>query len=326
MLTPPAMIDITEFNQVFTIPPDHGYGERLYNEISRNRRILEKLFFDRLVEVLKVNTANLYPPRTMQDLRDLHYRIVDSEIALHNKHCLLFYLLKDLSPSTHTETELAAAFAHAVHLPAKLWTFLEGLWALDRLQFQTATDYLTHPSLIPTFPDDILDTLLKHAKEEDARLALAYYHTVSPPLKSVEVRDRFFKYLADINVTEAFYWARARSGEEHRHLLELLIQQTLHSFAGEKRAARGVELVDLPLSEEEEEWFEAYLIEGRGRLLHGARDTVMMRRIATGRLKEAVRDGGVKGRKYDDVSWEVVKDGIGRGLGPRKDEDSFMEV
>ena len=274
--------------------------------------------------------GNLYPPRTINDLRELHKRIVSSPIALVNKHCLLFYLLKDLSPSIHSETEIAASFARTVHLPNKFWTFLEGLWALDRLQFQTATEYLTHPSLLPTFPEEILNVLLKHAGEtgsgrgKDEALALAYYHTVQPPLKSEEVRESFFAYLADRSVTEAFYFARARPQDEQRRLLELLISQTLQSFSGERRAERGVELVDLPLNADEEEWFEEFLLEGKGRNLHGSRDTVMMRRIATGKLKEAVRDGGVKGRKFDDVNWEVVKDGIGRGLGPRKEEETFV--
>lgn len=193
------MIEIKDFNQVFNLSPDHGYSEHLHSEIIKNRRILDnKLFFDRLAEVLRVKTGNLYPPRTINDLSELHKRIVSSPIALVNKHCLLFYLLKDLSPSIHSETEVAASFARTVHLPNKFWTFLEGLWALDRLQFQTATEYLTHPSLLPTFPEEILNVLLKHAGEtgsgrgKDEALALAYYHTVQPPLKSEEVRERFF--------------------------------------------------------------------------------------------------------------------------------------
>jgi hypothetical protein len=80
-----------------------------------------------------------------------------------------------------------------------------------------------------------------------------------------------------------------------------------------------MEFVSLPLTETEENWVETYLIEGKGRTLRGASDTVEMRRIATGRLKEAAGNAGLKGRKHDQVNWEVLREGVKRGLGPRTD-------
>ena len=51
------MIEIKDFEQVFNLSPDHGYSEHLHSEIIKNRRILDnKLFFDRLVEVLRVKS------------------------------------------------------------------------------------------------------------------------------------------------------------------------------------------------------------------------------------------------------------------------------
>ncbi|KAF2500030.1 hypothetical protein BU16DRAFT_556519 [Lophium mytilinum] len=271
--------------------------------------------------------AHHYPPRTPSDLAALHKTITHAPIPDPQKQCLLFYLLKDLSPSTHTEHELAAAFATATLMPQKLWTFMEGLHALDRQQFLTAVEFLSHPSLLPTYTEEVLECLLKHARGgEDEKLALAYFHAVRPPLERKEVRDKFVDYLAERSVVEAFYFVRGRPEDERRGLVEIVVASALGAFSGVRKAARGAELVDLPLDEEEEGWVEEYLVEGKGRNLHGARDTVMARRIATGRYRQALHDGGVKGRRYDEVTWDVVKDGLARGLGDRSHEEPFVVV
>jgi len=204
---------------------------------------------------------------------------------------------------------------------------MEGLHAMDRQHFHTATEYLSHPSLLPTFADDILECLLKHARSgEDEKLALAYFHNVRPPMERKEVRDRFVGYMAERSVVEAFYFVRTRPEDERRGLLEVVVSSALHAFSGEWRVARGTELVELPLDEDEEEWIEKFLTEGKGRSLHGARDTIMARRIATGRYREALHDGAVKGRRYDDVTWDVVKDELSKGLGDRMDQEPFELV
>lgn len=284
----------------------------------------------------------LYPPRNTQQLRDLHERIINADTSLHNKHCLIFYLLKDLSPQHHGPTELATRFALGVHLEKRFWTFIEGLWALDHLEFRTAVENLTHPSIIPTFPDEIMLTLLKGREKlgsvgvqkapEDDILPLAYYNCVKPPLEDQKVRNEFAKYLSLRNVTETYCWIRDRPEYEHKPLLEILIEQTLEhsnwSGVGEKdsypRSDKAVEFVSLPFSEEEEEFVEKFLTEGKGRNFQGAQDTVLMRRVAMGRLADVANDHDTRGRRVDGVTWDLLKDGISHGLGPRKDEESFV--
>jgi hypothetical protein len=85
-------------------------------------------------------------------------------------------------------------------------------------------------------------------------------------------------------------------------------------------------LVGLPFNEEEEEWFEKYLIEGDGRNCNGANETLLIRRMATGRLKEAASVGGLRRMKTDHVQWGALKDGIQRGLGPRSDVGTPFKV
>lgn len=274
-----------------------------------------------------ISARNVYPPKGDKGLHDLHKHIIDAPIALHFKHCLLFYLLKDLSSNAHEQPEIAEDFARSVYLASRYWTFVEGLWALDHLQCQTAVGHLTHPSIIPTFPDEILLVLLNHvATAQDPSvhvLPLAYYNCANPPLESEEVKIEYTKYLARRTVTETFYWIRERAEYEQHQLLGALIKETLQGSISRSdeptlsKEERATELISLPFTDEEEQWIEKFLTEGDGRNLPHAADTVLMRRIATGRLYTAAGDLPVKGRKHDHVNWEILKDGVKNGLGPR---------
>jgi hypothetical protein len=229
-----------------------------------------------------------------------------------------------------------------VHLEKRFWTLVDGLWALDHLQFATAVGHLTHPSILPTFPDEIMHTLLTGRDKlgslgmqrdpKDDILALAYYNCVKPPLEDQKVRNEFAKYLAGRNVTEMYYWIHSRPEYEQKPLLEILIEQTLEKNAWSEgpehdvytRDAKAIELVSLPFSEEEEEFIEKFLTEGKGRTFQSAQDTVMMRRIATGKLTDVAAEAGIRGRRVDGVNWEILQGGVKRGLGPRKDEQGFV--
>jgi hypothetical protein len=272
----------------------------------------------------------IYPPSPEDQLRELHKRINAAPISDHYKHSLFFYLLKDFSDGDGEEVPIAESFAQKVHLEKRFWTFVEGLWLLDNLEYTFAVSNLTHPSIIPTFPDEIMAVLLRHtstptASPDEAILPLAYYNCANPPLAGKEVKTDFVKYMADRNVTETLFWIRGRPEYEQRELLEVLVEETLDRNGwgpDDKtytREDKAMEFVSLPLTETEENWVETYLIEGKGRTLRGASDTVEMRRIATGRLKEAAGNAGLKGRKHDQVNWEVLRDGVKRGLGPRTD-------
>lgn len=361
---PYKMIDIQDFDAVFPT----GYTNELRQQIKINRKHLGgRTFFERLLDLLHIqgtispalretltnnHTARkYYPPANTSDLKKLHERITTSSIAPHYQHALLFYLLKDLSPSHHDTSlsdasgrEPATSFAESVHLEKRFWTFVEGLWDLDHLAFAPAVNALTHPSVIPTFPDEILAVLLANCDERKGRgvagdedmdeLPLAYWTAVQPPLEDREVRIAFAKYFAVRNVSETLYWLRERPEYEQEELLQVLVHGTLEppSFviADEEeytRADRAVELVGLPFTEEEEAVVERYLTEGKGRSLKGAQDTIMMRRIATGRLEQVV-DSGVKARgaKHDGLDWDVLKRGVESGLGPRGDTASAFKI
>ena len=205
------------------------------------------------------------------------------------------------------------------------------------MNFETAVGQLTHPSIIPTFPDEIMLTLLNRRfyhgqKAFDDVLPLAYYNCAKPPLVKEDVKTEFVKYMAGRNVTETFYWIRARPEYEHKPLLDILIEETLDRSAWSSsdeeytREEKAMEFVSLPFDDGEEAYVDHFLTEGKGRNFRGAGDTVMMRRIATGRLQQAVGDVANKGRKHDNVNWDLLKDGVKRGLGPRRDEETPFVV
>lgn len=69
-----------------------------------------------------------------------------------------------------------------------------------------------------------------------------------------------------------------------------------------------MELINLPFDDTEESWFEDVLLHGLGRTLHGAKDTVMMRRLATGKLSNLSTDlEALSGKKIDGINWDVLK-------------------
>jgi hypothetical protein len=180
-----------------------------------------------------------------------------------------------------------------------------------------AVQYLTHPSLIPTYPDEVLEALIRHAKHDDYTLPLAYYYTVQPTIQAPRAIESLYFAIAKTSVTEAFYFSRVQADVARQKMFEMLISLVLQSPPGEKTAARGVELVNLPLDREEEDWFESFLNKGEGRGLKRARDTLMMRRIGTGKFSEALSLDFDRGKTSGGLSWAMIQDALQEGLGPR---------
>ncbi|CAI6338924.1 unnamed protein product [Periconia digitata] len=331
------MIDVEDYDDVFK---GKSYSDGLVSDIEESQHVHHGCtFFERLLNLLKINSRHsgrkIYPPKQEKDLRELHSRIASAPITLHYKHCLILYLLKDITPSNH-DTNLSEAFAMSVHLEPSFWTFIEGIWELDHLQYENAVMHLTHPSIIQTFADDILLALLRRRDRSgsfklelgDDTLPMAYFNCADPPLEGEAVRIQFTKYMAVRNVSETYHWIRSRPENEQKQLLEALVEQTFHTGHQQSESYptvdRAVELAGLPFDEEEEKWLEAFLTEGRGRMLPGAEDTIIMRRLANGNFRDVAGQKGPKGRKIDGVTWDLLRNGVKRGLGPRSDEERIQ--
>ncbi|CAF9906964.1 hypothetical protein IMSHALPRED_005405 [Imshaugia aleurites] len=301
------MEESDDFEVVFGNNSNIAYGETAANDIKHRRRSLEnELFIDRLLKALGVQTVSkTYPAESHENLRLLHEQIISSSSPDHHKHSVLYYLLKDLQKYSHQSPR---DFANACYLPGKYRTFIDGIWYLDRLEFEKALDFLTEPALIPTFPEEILYTLCRHAP--DATLPIAYYQTVSPAITSGKVLETYFLTLCRVSITEAFYFSRTQGDLNHRVLFEKLIKFVHANSHGTTKATRGVELVNLPLNEEEESWFTEFLEDGKGRNLAGANDTLIMRAIAIGRTESVSLDRRGNSQKIDGVDWNTLRGGM----------------
>jgi hypothetical protein len=183
---------------------------------------------------------------------------------------------------------------------------VSGLWELDRCRFDKALDYLTDPSLLPpTFADDILLVLLSHPKSEDAH-AMAYYLTVRPPLADQCALEAYFSLLVATSIYEAYDYAR--QSPQHQKLFETLVTQVHNAKPSDSRAQHALQLLGLPLSEEEEHWFEQCLTEGAASQSPGAKDSLLMRSLARGQLHNASGSlARYKGTKVDGMNWEDIR-------------------
>jgi hypothetical protein len=164
--------------------------------------------------------------------------------------------------------------------------------------------------------------LLDHAEGENRILPFAFFNTVKPPLTNNELLEKYFRYLADASITQAYWFLKKQPDYEQHSLFCILVHEALTQQSGEQRAERGRQLVQLPFSSEEEDWFEEYLLVKEGKSIHGAKDAVMVRKISMGKFQEALDIGKhLKGRSFDNASWDLIKDAIKEGLGPRGDEN-----
>jgi len=82
---------------------------------------------------ISTTASRIYPPGSPDDLWKLHKRIVDSSSPDHYKQSLIYYLLQDCE-SDHYHR--AAKFARVSFLPDKYKIFVDGLWHLDRFEFE----------------------------------------------------------------------------------------------------------------------------------------------------------------------------------------------
>lgn len=180
---------------------------------------------------------------------------------------------------------------------------------------QAALEYLAHPSILPEFADDIVTILVQNADkfgdQYDYSLALAYYHTVQPALQSSTALSALFEAMAQTSLTEAFYFSRTKPESTRQLLFQQLIKSVLGGHGGSDIASRATELVSLPLDGAEEQWFIDYLTTGHGKRLRNAKDTVLMRRVVTGRHAESMND------KSLGTQWGAVLGGFKSGMGGR---------
>lgn len=162
-------------------------------------------------------------------------------------------------------------------------------------------EYVTHPSLIADFADDILVALIRHGK--DYTLGLSYYHTVQPILKTSKALELVFEAMANTSIMEALLFSRSYPDSAR----EILFYRLIKICLDEKKPADSTEeLAFLPLEPTEETWFAEYLMHGEGKSLRKARDTLLIRRIANNQFADV-------SQHKSTGSWAPILEGIRAG-------------
>ena len=164
---------------------------------------------------------------------------------------------------------------------------------------QEALEYISHPSLIPDFADEITTLLVRHAQGNDFSLALKYHHTVQPILKTAQALSLLFDAMARTSPTEAFFFSRTYPDHTRELLLHQLIDVVMDSDITSVQIP-GSQLALLPLDASEEAWFDEYLTRGEGRQFARAKDALMARKISRGRYDEVKKMRGV-GKEWESV-------------------------
>ncbi|KAI1905980.1 hypothetical protein LOZ53_006843 [Ophidiomyces ophidiicola] len=284
---------------------NNPYSVELVNQILANRKVLHNiLFIDRLLLFLGIESAStLYPPKSIETLRKLHRKVISSSSPNHYKQSVIYYLLRDCQDASDTPRSLH--FVQQCYLPQHYRLFIDGLWQLDGLEFRSALKHLTEPSLIPTFPDEILYALL--TVSQDDALAVAYYISVSPPLTSSKVLFAYFTMLCRTRLALAFDFTRKQPISTRHALVDQMIISVLSIKQNEIRTENAMRLVNLPFDETEAEWFEDCLLRGKAKDFFGARETVLMRRISVGFLGDLGKLDSLGGRKIEGLNWDILR-------------------
>jgi hypothetical protein len=191
---------------------------------------------------------------------------------------------------------------------------------------QEAVSALTHPSLLPVFPSEILAALLRAGEDS---LALSYYNTMLPSLTPSSLLDAYFAALCRASVTEAFYFMRrqpAADGSRRKALVQSLVRSALSLPPGADRKQKCTELLDLPFDADEEGWFEEFLTTGRGKALRLADDVLVMRRLTKGSyggVLEKLGAGAGTPTMFAGVTWENIAEGLNSATSTRRKLDGF---
>lgn len=151
-------------------------------------------------------------------------------------------------------------------------------------------------------------TLCRHSPNNDVTLPVAYYQTVQPCIISNKVLEAYFLILCRASIIEAFYFSRTQGDLHHRAFFEKLITFVHSKSVGKVKATRAVELIGLPLDQKEEAWFTEFLAHGKGNMLSGATDTLIMSGIATGRSDSDAHHRRMgSSENIDGVNWEILR-------------------
>ncbi|KAH9461921.1 hypothetical protein MJO28_003315 [Puccinia striiformis f. sp. tritici] len=237
---------------------------------SRDETIDGMLFFDRLMKLGSIpNFKDLFPPPHPSRLRQLLDSIDACGFDLLKKNCLVYYLLKEYGDGRETR------FAIDRLIPSHFSRGLDGLWALDHSQWQSAIRAIADPTVTPDFLPEIIQTLATQPRLKHRSNYLMRFYLLTQP--SLDLPSVVFVLRAMcINCNLRAAWALQRSyGRPERDRLLTIIFETcfgLNDFGQPLGEALQI-LIAFPFDELEDTTLSRFAISAP-RLLPGSHSMV----------------------------------------------------
>lgn len=286
------------------------YSPALVSTIKSNRANRNgKLLFDIMAhEVADIDSTSLYPPTDAAQASKLIslFASQDNTQPLH-KVCLTYYVFLDYPEDLTQGDHLGYYFADETDMPRGFRELVEGLWCIDRQQYDQGLKHLCHPEVRPTFVDEIISAL------PDGKHVLAYITSSSPKLLNDKTVSRCVNALCSVSLFQALEFARSASSDVQE---DLLAEITKFCFANDPR--RNIwRLANLPLSKTEDKLLVERILpsiissstEETERSL--AKDILLVRSLHTGNKEAAALVSELKGStSAGGISWTNLAQGL----------------
>ncbi|KAG0346242.1 hypothetical protein BG004_002090 [Podila humilis] len=263
-----------------------NYTEAELQEIEDRRAQLGgKLFYDRLLEFVELQTGALYPPRSHPMQMNLWTNIYfNGDLEIDNRNCLAYYLLKNV------HGDACKQFLREHVIPPQFVDLMNGFWAIDHFEFKAsrggdfnnAVLYLSRPGMTVDWVEDVIEAICENASPQLARqfLISANLDLTTPKFIAIKMKTLLYS-----DFMEALYYQRSIGCK--------LASGALQDMQEDDSAVSQTELfsmlMDYCFLDTEERLFVAYCDEHSGLTSTIAQEFLILYYVNHSRYMEAIR-------------------------------------
>ncbi|KAF8524362.1 nuclear pore complex assembly-domain-containing protein, partial [Hysterangium stoloniferum] len=253
------------------------------NIIARRACLGGELVIDQLLEQASIPSPSyLFPPASLDDLKQLLSSIEDSPWDAQKKTGLCFYLLAYVDPElAQTATALPPHFSALAHA-----CFL--LDCGDVPSLQRAVALLADARIVQDLAPKILQ-ILDLAGEP--HLVRTYVRTAHPVLQAFEDAEIYIRALLSFSLSEA--WTFQRGFVQGSNMRNQLVRVILDACLMPPHTVHLPHLISLPLSAYESALLQAYALSPPVELTPAAhailQDLLTVRMLSAGKYSDAIR-------------------------------------
>ncbi|KAJ3101025.1 hypothetical protein HK100_004612, partial [Physocladia obscura] len=212
--------------------------------ISERRSTCQELMFDILAAHVTIDGSLLYPPKNIDEMQKLFEIILNTENkSADDKIAILYYLLRDLDDDSSVE------FANENAISCSFISVLDGFWAFDHGDFETAVFKLTSPCAENPYNNNrkILTTLIAM---KQASLATIFMKSCKLPVADLIEAQMNLK--VSTNIFDALDYQRKLEKNDQTRMFQLLLECAFKSNDSSRQ------LIFLPFTRFEEDLLVAY--------------------------------------------------------------------